>query len=200
MWCGLRLTGVRALWFNRTMTRAFALVTALAATLALVAVAGAKSIDDGNDTNGRIDIKTAKFKRLDDGRYRWVVTFYEKVPSKGEVGNEQLNIWKKRPHVMEGCGGCFQEGPYKMQGPQTGKQPVFTGGEAEDPFKKTGTGTIKRDGKTLTFTLKPKAVGKPKDKLFWRIRTDYYGGEDECPGGPCEDHAPNGSKVVKEAL
>jgi hypothetical protein len=182
------------------MNRTLPFLATLVAALAFVAVAGAKTIDDGNDTKGKIDIKSAKFKVTDSGKFRFVVTFFEKVPAKGEVGNEYVNIWKAKPHVQEGCGGCFKESPYVMQGPQTGKRDVYTGGEAETPYKKTGSGRIKRDGKTLTFTLPPKAVGKPKDRFFWRIRTDYYGPEEQCPMGPCEDHAPDGSKLVKQPL
>ena len=178
-----------------------ALLAALAAALLLAAAAIAKTtIQDANDVKGPIDIKSATFSKTKSGKYRWVVRFYSNVPASGETGNETLNVWKSKPHVMPDCGGCFKESPYTMQGPQTGKRDVFKGGEAGDPYKKTGSGTIKRDGKTLTFTLPPKAIGKPQDKLFWRIRTDYYGPESKCPGGPCEDHAPDGSKVVKQSL
>jgi hypothetical protein len=171
------------------------------AAIAFAAVASAKTVQDPNDTAGKIDVKSATFSKTKSGKFKFVVTFFEAVPAKGDVGNEYLNIWKTKPHVQKGCGGCFKEGPYVMQGPQTGKdRPVFTGGEAGTPYKQTGKGRIKRDGSKLTFILPPKAVGSPTDKFFWRIRTDYYGPESQCPGGPCEDHAPDGSKVVKETL
>jgi hypothetical protein len=197
---GCGLTGVLVLWSNRPMTRTLAFLAALVAGLAFVAVAGAKTIDDPDDTNGRIDIKSAKFSRTDSGKFRFVVRFFEKVPANGETGNEYLEIWKSKPHVAEGCGGCFKELPYKMQGPQTGKQDVFKAGGEGSSYKKTGSGRIKRDGRTLTFTLPPKAVGKPKLKFFWRITSYYYGPEEQCPMGPCEDHAPDGSKLVKQPL
>jgi hypothetical protein len=184
------------------MRRVLALFAALALALAITAVAGAKSISDGNDTKGKIDIKKATFSKTDDGKFKIVVVFYDKVPSKGEQGNEVINIWKKKPHTAEGCGGCFQDPSYQMQGPQTGKQDVRYDCGAEDtPCKKTGSGTIKRDGNKLTFKFPPKAVGKPEEKLFWRVASFYYGSEDECPDfQDCVDTAPAAGKVVKESL
>lgn len=183
------------------MTRAPALAAALAAVLLFVAVAAAKTVDDGNDTKGRIDIKSATFSKTSDGKLRFVVKFFSNVPKEGETGNEYINVWKSKPHVMEGCGGCFKEAPYKMQGPQTGKRDVFKGGEDETPYKKTGSGTIKRKGKTLTFIAPRKAFGKPKHRIFWRISAYYYGSSDECPSfDDCVDYAPNAPKLVKQPL
>ena len=91
------------------MRRALAAITALCIALAIVAVAGAKSINDPNDTKGKIDIKKATFSKTKDGKFKIVVVFYDKVPASGEQGNEVINIWKKKPHTAEGCGGCFQD-------------------------------------------------------------------------------------------
>ena len=175
------------------------LAIALVAVAVATAVAIAKTHQDPDDTKGKIDIKSAKFSKTDDGKFKFVVNFYEKVPAKGETGNEYLEIWKKKPDVMPNCNGCFKQAPFKMQGPQTGKRDVYKGGEADTPYKKTGSGNIKRDGKTLTFTLPPKAVGKPEDKFFWRIHSYYYGTDVDCQG-PCEDRLPDGTKLIKQEL
>ena len=52
----------------------------------------------------------------------------------------------------------------------------------------------------LTFVFSKKAIGNPKHAYWWHVRSDYYGPPSECPVGPCEDHAPNGSKTVKHNL
>ena len=78
---------------------------------------------------------------------------FDAVPPDGNTGNEYIEIWKKKPHKLRGCRGCFREAPYKMQGPQTGKRDVFKGGEAGTPYKKTGSGRIKRKGNRLTFIV-----------------------------------------------
>jgi hypothetical protein len=184
------------------MRRVLALLAALSLVLGVTAIAVAKSIDDPNDTSGQIDIKKATFSKTKSGKYRIVVVFYELVPPNGEQGNEYINVWKKKPHVMPDCNGCFKEAPYKMQGPQTGTREVFKGGEEGEPFVVTGHGKIKRNLKTLTFTFPPKAVGSPKDKLFWRVTSGYYGNQDECPTfDACFDKAPSAAgKVVKESL
>ncbi len=166
-----------------------------------VALGNTKKIKDDDDTVGPIDIKSASAGHTRSGKLKHVVVFYEDVPADGETGNEYLQIWKKKPHVLPGCGGCFEEAPYKMQGPQRGKRDVFKGGEAGDPYEKTGTGKIKRKGKKLTFILPLKAIGKPKHKYYWRIVSNYYGPPSECPTlDPCTDFAPNASKVVKHKL
>jgi hypothetical protein len=184
------------------MRRVLALLAAVSVALFAVAAAGAKTINDPNDTSGQIDIKKATFSKTKSGKYKIVVVFFEDVPAKGEQGNEVINIWKKKPHTLQNCGGCFKEAFYQMQGPQTGKQAVrYNCGAEDSPCKKTGTGKIKRDGNKLTFTFPPKAVGSPKDKLFWRVQSFYYGNSDECPSfDDCVDKAPNGTKLVKETL
>jgi len=180
-------------------TLVFSAVAALA--LALAAIAGAKTVHDGNDTTGPIDIKQAGSSKVKHGKITFVATFFEDVPPDGNTGNEYIEIWKKKPHKLRGCGGCFREGPYKMQGPQTGKRDVFKGGEAGTPYKKTGSGRIKRKGNRLTFIVPLKAIGKPKHKIFWRVQSSYYGPQSECPTfDACSDSAPNGSKLVKQKL
>ena len=180
------------------------LLLACAFALAIAAVAYAKTVNDGNDTKGKIDIKKATFSKTKSGKYRIVVTFFDKVPPSGGQGNERIQVWKKKPETVSGCGGrCFKTQWYVMQGPQTGKQPVYYRCGAEgDPCTKTGTGKIERDGNKLTFTFPPKAVGSPKHKLFWHVESAYYGNNDECPTfDACFDKAPNGEgKVVKELL
>ena len=183
------------------MRRAPILLAPLAIALALAAVAIAKTtIHDGDDTVG-IDVKSATFSKTKSGKLKFVVVFYEKVPPNGNDGNEFLNMWKSRPHVQSDC-SCIKESPYTISGPQTGRRPIGTGGEAGTQFHKTGTGTVRRKGKTLTFVVPRKAIGKPKHRFYWRIRSDYYGSDAQC--GPmlanCEDHAPNGNKVVKQPL
>jgi hypothetical protein len=184
------------------MRRALPFLLALAVALSVVAVAAAKTVTDGDDTKGKIDIKSATFSKVKGGKFKIVVVFFEDVPAKGERGNEVMQVWKKKPHFPKGCNGCFKEAPYQMQGPQTGKQDVRTNcGEEGAPCNKTGTGRIKRKGNKLTFIFSRKSVGKPKDKLFWRIVSYYYGNSDECPNfDDCTDYAPNPSKVVKESL
>jgi hypothetical protein len=181
--------------------RLLTLVVAASVVLSISAAAGAKTVSDGNDTRGKIDIKKGTFSKLKHGKFRIVVVFFETVPPKGEQGNEYIQVWKTKPHFPADCNGCYKESPYTMQGPQTGEQPVRTHCGAEgDPCTKTGTGTIKRKGKRLTFTFPRKAVGKPQHKLFWRVGSSYYGDSDECPTlADCQDYAPNPNKVVKES-
>ncbi|MEA2307890.1 MAG: hypothetical protein QOI65_176 [Thermoleophilaceae bacterium] len=183
------------------MRRALALLSALALVLAVAAIANAKSINDPEDTQGKIDIKKATFSKTKTGKFKIVVVFFEKVPASGEQGNEYINVWKKKPHAMAGC-NCFTKLPYEMQGPQTGKRDVYKAGSEGTGYKKTGSGTIRRDGNRLIFKFPPKAVGKPTDKLFWRVTSGYYGNNDECPTfDDCSDFAPNAEgKVVKETL
>jgi hypothetical protein len=167
---------------------------------AAVALAAPVTVNDANDTNGKIDIQSASATRTSSGKLKHVVKFFDAVPAKGEVGNEFLEMWKKKPHQLQGAPGAFQEAPYKIMGPQTGKRPVFTGGEAGTPLHKTGTATVTRKGKTLTFVFSPAAIGNPSGSYYWKVRSDFYGPESVCPGGPCEDLAPNGGKVVKQSL
>jgi hypothetical protein len=184
------------------MRRVLALLLALSAALSVASVAGAKSVSDGNDTKGKIDIAKATFSKTKSGKFKIVVVFFEDVPASGEQGNENIQVWKKKPTPLQGCNGCYKESPYTMQGPQTGKQAVRTNcGEEGAKCNKTGTGKIERSGTKLTFTFPPKAVGNPKHKLFWRVTSGYYGGQSECPSfDDCSDTAPDGGKVVKESL
>ena len=182
------------------MPRWLAFAAVLTVALAVAAVAVAKTVQDADDTAGRIDIKSVKPSITQSGKIKFVVTFYENVPAKGDTGNEILEMWKHRPHALPGVPGAFKEAPYHVLGPQTGTRDVGKGGEAGTQFHKTGTATVSRSGKTLTFVLKPKAIGSPKDKFFWHMRSDYYGPESVCPGHPCEDHAPDGSVAVKQLL
>jgi hypothetical protein len=184
------------------MRRVLALVIAVSVVLCITSAVGAKTIHDGNDTSGKIDIKKATFSKVKGGKFRIVIVFFQAVPPKGEQGNEYIQVWKTKPHFPAGCHGCYKESPYTMQGPQTGKQDVRTNCGAEgDPCNKTGTGTIKRKGNRLTFTFPRAAVGKPKGKLFWRVGSGYYGNSHECPTfNACQDYAPNPSKVVRESL
>jgi hypothetical protein len=110
-------------------------------------------------------------------------------------------MWKKKPHQLRGAPpGALQEGAFKIMGPQTGKRPVFTGGEGGTKFHKTGTATVTRKGKTLAFVFSRSAIGNPTGSYYWRMKSDFYGPNSVCPSGPCEDHAPNGAKVVKQTL
>lgn len=166
-----------------------------------VALAAPVTINDANDTNGKIDIKSASATRTSSGKLKHVIKFYETVPAQGQVGNEFLLMWKKKPHQLQGAPpGAFQEAPYKIMAPQTGKRPVFTGGEDGTPIHKTGTATVTRKGKTLTFVFSPAAIGNPSGLYYWKVKSDFYGPESVCPGGPCEDLAPNDVKVVKQPL
>jgi hypothetical protein len=179
-------------------TLGFAAVAALA--FAAVALADTKTIQDKNDTPGPIDIKSATAGHTKDGRLKHVIVFYENVPKKGETGNEILEFWTKKPHPLPGVPGAFKEAAYHMQGPQTGTRDVGTGGEDETKFHKTGTVKVTRKGPKLTFIFSKKAIGNPKHAYWWHAKSDYYGPPAECPTGPCEDHAPNGSKAVKHSL
>jgi hypothetical protein len=167
---------------------------------AAVALAATTMVQDANDTNGRIDIKSASASQTSTGKLRHVVAFFENVPAQGQA-NEYLEMWKKKPHQLQGAlPGSFQEAAFKIMGPQTGQRPVFTGGEAGTKIHKTGTATVTRKGKTLTFVLSRSAIGNPTGSYYWRVKSDFYGPNSVCPMGPCEDHAPNGAKVVKQTL
>ena len=177
------------------------LPVAAATGLATAAVALATTIHDANDTKGPIDIKSVSAGKTSTGQIRIVVTFFANVPAKGETGNEYLLLWKKRPHELQGAPpGAFAETPYKIQGPQTGTRPVFTGGEEGTPIHKTGTAEVTRKGNKLTFVFSRKAIGNPSSFYFWHVKSDFYGPESTCPRGPCEDNAPNGSNAVKQPL
>ena len=187
---------------TRFQRRAVLALIVAVASLALAAVAlAATTIDDPDDTPGKIDSKSVTATKTKDGLIKITVTFFADVPAKGETGNEYLLLWKAKPHALKGAPpGAFKETPYKIQGPQTGKRDVFTGGEDGTPIHKTGTATVSRKGAKLTFKFAPKAIGSPKDFYYWHAKSDYYGPESECPGGPCEDNAPDGSKAHKQAL
>ena len=179
-----------------------AMVTALFA-LALAALAlAATTIQDANDTAGPIDIKSASATKKSDGRLKHTVVFFEDVPAKGETGNEYLELWTKKPYALKGApAGSFKEAPYKIQGPQTGKRDVFTGGEAGTPYHKTGTATVSRKGNKLTFVFSKKAIGNPSSTYYWHVVTNFYGSNKQCPKfEDCTDHAPDDSNTVKQGL
>jgi hypothetical protein len=179
----------------------FACAAAAALSAATIGFGATTTVTDGNDTKGPIDIASASATKTKSGMRKHVVTFFAKVPPKGQTGNEILELWKKKPHHLKGAPpGVFKEGPYKIMGPQTGKRDVFTGGEAGTPFKKTGTATVTRSGKKLTFVFSLKAIGNPTGSYYWHVKSDYYGPAGTCPTGPCEDHAPNGDGTVKQAV
>src|SRR5207247_9646615 len=75
-------------------TLVFSTVAAL--VLALAAIAGAKTVHDGNDTTGPIDIKKAGSSKVKHGKITFVATFFEDVPPDGNTGNEYIEIWKKK--------------------------------------------------------------------------------------------------------
>jgi hypothetical protein len=178
-----------------------AVTAAAALAFAVVAQAGT-TIQDANDTVGPIDIKSASATIKSDGKLKHTVVFFEDVPAKGETGNEYLELWKTKPHALKGApAGAFKEAPYKIQGPQTGKRDVFTGGEEGAPYKKTGTATVTRKGNKLTFVFSRKAIGSPKDFYYWHVTSSFYGSNKQCKKfEDCTDHAPDGSKAVKQSL
>jgi hypothetical protein len=187
--------------------RSSRLVAALAcagATGLVIATAGSGATGvstDPNDTKGPIDILSSTVSKTKSGLRKHVVKFYAPVPAKGQTGNEYLELWAKQPHPLPGAPpGAFKEAPYKIMGPQTGKRPVFTGGEDGTPVHKTGTATVTRKGNTLTFVFSLKAIGSPKGFYYWHVKSDYYGPNSACPMGPCEDNLPDGSKAVKQAI
>lgn len=175
---------------------------AVAASATAVALADTKTVKDGDDTKGPIDIRSAKATHAKGGKLKHVIVFFQDVPPSGETGNEYLFMWKKKPHPLPGApAGNFQEKPYTVQMPQDGKRDVYTGGgEESEPVHKTGTAHVTRKGNNLTIVFKRKAIGSPKHAYWWLVKSDYYGPESECPGGPCEDLAPNGGKVKKHKL
>jgi hypothetical protein len=183
----------------RTFAASLAAALLLSASLAL---AGTVTVRDGNDTPGRIDIRSVRVTTLPHRKLRFVLTFYDDVPARGEVGNEYVYIWKARPHPLPGAPpGAFQEAPYTVQMPQTGPRPVYTGGGEEGaPTTRHGTAIVTRKGRVLTVTLPLKAIGNPKGRFFWYVQSNFYGPEATCPGGPCTDHAPNGRQAVKQTL
>lgn len=185
----------------RRSTRAFlAGIAALVACVAGVALANTKTIQDPQDTKGLIDIKSASAGHAKKGKLKHVIVFYADVPPSGETGNEYLEMWKKKPHALPGVPGAFRDAPYKVQMPQSGKRPVFMGGEEGTPITKTGTAKVTRKGNKLTIVFSRKAIGSPKHAYWWHVESDYYGPDSQCPGGPCTDHAPDGSVAVKHKL
>jgi hypothetical protein len=179
----------------------FGIASAVAMCAAGLALANTTTVNDSQDTKGPIDIKSASAGHAKHGKLKHVIVFYADVPPSGETGNELLYMWKKKPHPLPGVPGAFKEDAYKVQMPQDGKRPVFTGGGAEDvPTHKTGTAKVTRKGDKLTIVFSKKAIGSPEKAYWWHVRSDYYGPDSECGMAPCEDNAPDGSKAVKHKL
>jgi hypothetical protein len=176
----------------------------VAAVLVGAALAYASTtIHDPNDTKGPIDIKSVKATSLGHGKWKFVIGFYGKVPPKGNTGNEDLQLWNKKPKQLQGAPpGSYDPGPYTIQGPQTGSQPVTTGGH-DQPVVKHGTAHISRQGKTLTIVFSLKSIGSPKRSFYWNVVSGYYGPQSVCGTqfpNKCFDMAPNRGKLVKQPI
>src|SRR4051794_24511320 len=110
----------------------------LAATLglllpALAPAARTTMVRDPRDARG-IDIESVRANPLNGRRWRFVITFYARIPPSGSSGNEDLLLWRKRPRPLSGApAGSFRDDPYTIEGPQTGRRPIETSGY-ENPF------------------------------------------------------------------
>jgi hypothetical protein len=167
------------------------------------ALAAATVVRDARDVKGPIDIKSVSASPAGKGTWKFVISFYGNVPTNGDQGNEYLELWNTRPHRLQGAPpGAFREMVYSVQMPQTGRRRVVTGGH-DAPVVTHGYAKVTRHGDTFTILLALKTIGSPKHSFYWKVSSQYYGPQSVCGSAvpdKCSDLAPNGAKVVEEAL